>query len=56
MQAEQQALASVRAAIEDLCDLCGITLDAGKRAHFESLGVAELDDLRRSIVKKRGWV
>jgi Uma2 family endonuclease len=54
-QAEQQAVRGLRAAVEDVCEMCGIALDAAKRGQIEGLDVAGLEALRGRIKKERGW-
>ncbi len=54
-RAEQQAVRGLRAAIEDVCELCGIALDGPRRARIEGLDVAALGELRGRIKRERVW-
>ena len=54
-RAEQQAVRGLRAAIEDMCEMCGVTLDGPRRARLESLDVAALGELRGHIKRERAW-
>ena len=54
-QAEQQAALGMRAAIEDICEMCGIPLDTARRAQLETLDLTGLEELRRRIKKQRTW-
>ena len=53
--ASQQAVRGLRAAIEDMCEMCGIPLDGPRRARLESLDVAALGELRGHIKRERAW-
>jgi Uma2 family endonuclease len=52
---EQDSARGMRAAVEDLCEIFGIPLDAARRAALESLDVPGLDALRGRIKKERAW-
>jgi Uma2 family endonuclease len=53
--AEQQAVRAMRAAVEDVCEMCGLTLDITRRAQIERLDIAGLEELRSRIKKERLW-
>jgi Uma2 family endonuclease len=54
-QTEREAARGMRAAVEDMCEIFGIALDAARRAELESLDVRGLDELRGRIKKERAW-
>ena len=54
-EAKQQAVRGMRTAIEDMCEMCGVTLDGPRRARLESLDVAALGELRGHIKRERAW-
>jgi len=57
-EAAKQAAAlrqALRAAVDDICELCGIALDAPRRAHLDSLDASGLEELRARIKTTRAW-
>ncbi len=53
--ARQQAEAALRRAVEDVCELCGVPLDDGRRAHLAALDTAGLEALRAHLKHARSW-
>ena len=52
---EETRKAERRAAIESVCDVLGIEMNAPRRAHLASLDVAALRDLLSAIKSTRTW-
>lgn len=53
--ARRQAEDTLRRAIADVCELCGVPLDDARRAHIASLDAAGLDRLRSRLKAQRAW-
>lgn len=54
-EARTKAEDALRRSVEDLCDILGVSLDGGRRAHIAGLDAAGLDALRGHLKAHRSW-